>query len=1225
MSGNPISRRDFIKLVGFGAATIGLGVFVKFGSLKELNRLIPRSASAQSAGSWAIGPNTTVVAIHAALLPSNKIFYLAGSGYHIGQENGPFESGILDLNTGSQQTSQQSEDLFCVGLAGLPNGNVLLAGGTKIYDTDINNCNGFWHGLNAGYRVDGSSGAAAKVSSMAHGRWYPTCVTLADGKVLVVNGYDEYGIYNLLTEIYDPSSDSWSISSDPNSNITYCAGASQETACPGAGSPCYGNSAPNVGLYPKMHLMPSGLVITCGPTVTVRSWNPVTEIWNIITQTSSYRDYGTSFLLPLNNTASERGKIMIVGGNPTATDPALRTVQVLDFNAGSSTNPVVRTVGSISYARKFLLPIILPTGKCVIFAGFAPDQGGVTGNYTNIPEMFDPVTETWSDLPAATVQRGYHGVALLLPDGRVWTASDTASRTDFELRTEIFSPSYYSQTRPTISGTPNVGNYGGTIGIPTPDAPNITKVSLVRLMATTHHYDPNARLLWLQILGSNSNNVTVSAPLNGNLAPPGYYMIHVLNSSGVPSVAKIIQIPGTGSDPSPAQVAGLTVTPVSSSQLNLAWSANTEPDLQRYNVYRGTIAGFPVTLGTTMPVAQPTTNSLSNTGLNPSTTYYYKVSAVDTAGNIGPLSAERSGTTLTNTVFYDVAIPGNSEGNLSSNQQQRYGEEANTASSILVGKSLKSWKVRLRKTGSPSGNVTARIRRRSDDAVVATFEQVIASTTLPTTLTEFTFTLTNPYTIQTGDRILIEYNGPPSVRVESWNVDMIGGSNTRRISYKGSYATSNTEDIAGTMSSLIGGDSTPPAQVAGLMVTPVSSTQLNLAWTANTEPDLNHYNVYRGTIAGFPVTLGTTVPTFTPITNSISDTGLSPSTTYYYKVAAVDNFGNIGLLSTEGSATTNSGADITPPAQVAGLMVTPVSSTQLNLAWTANTEPDLNHYNVYRGTSPGFPVTLGTTVPTATPTANSFSNSGLSPSTTYYYKVAAVDNSGNIGLLSTEGSGTTQIVQSYSILFDGVDDLINCTNDATLWSQSLAKFSFSFWINLSSINLTNRTLVQHGYPSNQSFLCHRDNGNGEVIWFRIRNTAGTDVLAGIASSPSLLNRWAHITCVYDNSLGSANLKIYEDGILGGTTGNLTQAINLSTALTLDGAVAGFQAGKIKDFRWWTTRALTNTEINDVRANLPTAPTPNYWLKMEEGSGNPIDSISGTKVGTLVGGASWSTG
>jgi endoglucanase len=103
-------------------------------------------------------------------------------------------------------------------------------------------------------------------------------------------------------------------------------------------------------------------------------------------------------------------------------------------------------------------------------------------------------------------------------------------------------------------------------------------------------------------------------------------------------------------------------------------------------------------------------------------------------------------------------------------------------------------------------------------------------------------------------------------------------------------------------------DTTPPVQVAGLSVTTATSTQLNLAWTANTETDLNHYNVYRGTTAGFAVTLGTTTPVGTPTTNSLSNTGLNPSTTYYYKVSAVDNAGNIGPLSAERSATTGAAA-----------------------------------------------------------------------------------------------------------------------------------------------------------------------------------------------------------------------------------------------------------------------------------------------------------------------------
>ena len=132
-------------------------------------------------------------------------------------------------------------------------------------------------------------------------------------------------------------------------------------------------------------------------------------------------------------------------------------------------------------------------------------------------------------------------------------------------------------------------------------------MSLVRLMTTTHHYEANQRFVWLQILQRNTNNVVVKAPVNSRIAPPGYYMLHILNSAGVPSVAEIVQIPGTGAPPAdttpPSQVAGLGATTVNSSQIDLSWTANPGPDgVDHYNVYRDTTAGFPVTPGTTPTV-----------------------------------------------------------------------------------------------------------------------------------------------------------------------------------------------------------------------------------------------------------------------------------------------------------------------------------------------------------------------------------------------------------------------------------------------------------------------------------------------------------------------------------------------------------------------------------------------------------------------------------------------
>ena len=179
-----ISRRDFLKLLGYGVIALSSGLFLhlgRFGDISQRSNLV----SAQGSGSWAIGQNTTAVAIHAAVLPNGNIFYLAGSAYHPEQSQGPFEARILNIDTGSEKNLTLSEDLFCVGLTHLANGNVLLAGGTKMYDNNVDNCNGKWHGLNSTYEVDSQSENLIWVSSMAHGRWYPTLVTLPDGKVVV--------------------------------------------------------------------------------------------------------------------------------------------------------------------------------------------------------------------------------------------------------------------------------------------------------------------------------------------------------------------------------------------------------------------------------------------------------------------------------------------------------------------------------------------------------------------------------------------------------------------------------------------------------------------------------------------------------------------------------------------------------------------------------------------------------------------------------------------------------------------------------------------------------------------------------------------------------------------------------------------------------------------------------------------------------------------------------
>ena len=198
--------------------------------------------------------------------------------------------------------------------------------------------------------------------------------------------------------------------------------------------------------------------------------------------------------------------------------------------------------------------------------------------------------------------------------------------------------------------------------------------------------------------------------------------------------------------------------------------------------------------------------------------------------------------------------------------------------------------------------------------------------------------------------------------------------------------TKQSEQTAKSSSSI---DRAPPGKVGTIFVKVVSDNQIDLKWTGIKGPDFDHYNVYMVTKSSLKVSSSVTVPIGTSNTNSYSSTRLDPSTTYYYKMLAVDHAGNIGPLSntkpgmTKGAPTSTNqdspsektkidgtstqsdspsqeltglstssitaSADTTPPAQVTGLVIRTLSSTKLNLVWSRVTASDFNHYNIYRG------------------------------------------------------------------------------------------------------------------------------------------------------------------------------------------------------------------------------------------------------------------------------------
>ena len=157
-------------------------------------------------------------------------------------------------------------------------------------------------------------------------------------------------------------------------------------------------------------------------------------------------------------------------------------------------------------------------------------------------ELWNPDTGVWSTLSANAVNRAYHAVSLLLPNGSVLHGASGDATAPRETSHEIFLPPYlFKGRRPEIASVPPVVGYGQRFEVQTSYAGQVTRATLVRLGSVTHTIDQNTRFLPLPTT-SGTAWITITAPENPNLAPPGHYMLFLLNRNGVPSEGKIIQL-----------------------------------------------------------------------------------------------------------------------------------------------------------------------------------------------------------------------------------------------------------------------------------------------------------------------------------------------------------------------------------------------------------------------------------------------------------------------------------------------------------------------------------------------------------------------------------------------------------------------------------------------------------------------------------------------------------
>lgn len=550
----------------------------------------PPTSTPHPQGVWTTQAFTAPVnPVHAFLLNTGNVLFIQGSGNCppnvTGCPTGLSQYGATVWTPGSSTFNSLEGtlpfDLFCNGAAILPDGTVLVSGGTLAYaggpTAAVMRAMGHGKAIpggamtseaenTAGHHVVPRDATAAAddqftgslqstifnpatnkwstPATMAMGRWYPTVTELGTGTLMTYGGQDQNANDNPLIEYWN--STGWSTPVipycvDDNSGLTtdcrtqfYTDGTQPIPAGP--------------SLYPRMILLSNGKVLHAGPEPQTWLFDPTVAApaanWLHVGNMNfgDYRTYGSVVLLPLTPTNNYASKVFVMGGLGAATGVvnATETTELLDM---SQTMPAWTYGPSMSQPRVEMNAVLLPNGKVLALGGSANDEDPSTASFD--ADIYDPAANTFSPAGTTSFPHLYHSTALLLPDATVFITGGNPQQGSYEGHIEVYQPSYLFNsdgslaTRPTFTGAPASTSYGKTITLTT--STTVSSVVMIHDGAATHAFDMAQREIALSFTQGNGS-ITVTTPPNGNVAPPGYYMLFILNSNGVPSMASFIQV-----------------------------------------------------------------------------------------------------------------------------------------------------------------------------------------------------------------------------------------------------------------------------------------------------------------------------------------------------------------------------------------------------------------------------------------------------------------------------------------------------------------------------------------------------------------------------------------------------------------------------------------------------------------------------------------------------------
>jgi hypothetical protein len=447
------------------------------------------TTTASTMGQWSAVTKWPELAAHSNLLPNGTVLFWPTFG------NGNTPTLYNPVTNSFTLVTPASYNIFCAGHSYTADGKILVTGGHIVSNF------GFAHAT----LYDPSTSSWSQVPDMWQGRWYPTNTTLPNGDIVTLSGtMDPATGLNPMPEVWRHETNTWQQLFSAQLVLPY---------------------------YPRMFVAPNGKLFVAGSAPTTRYLDTTgSGTWTSVgnTRFNGPRDYGSAVMY-------SPGKILLVGGG----DPPTATVETIDLNAAT---PAWAYSSPMSQPRRQANATILPDGTVLVTGGSS--AAGFDTNTAPVltPELWNPATGAWTKMASSTIYRGYHSTALLLQDGRVLSAGGNDN--SLYRSGEIFSPPYlFNGTRPTITSAPTSMPYGSIVNVITPDAASISQVTLISLGSVTHAFNMNQTFNNLRFsVTSTGDGLNVITPASGSIAPPGPYMLFLLNSSGVPSLGSVMTV-----------------------------------------------------------------------------------------------------------------------------------------------------------------------------------------------------------------------------------------------------------------------------------------------------------------------------------------------------------------------------------------------------------------------------------------------------------------------------------------------------------------------------------------------------------------------------------------------------------------------------------------------------------------------------------------------------------